>query len=136
MIVVDASLLLGRLLGEPVALAAVAHATATAPGEPMHAPELIELEMLQGLRRLVRVGAVGEREAHVALDDLEDTRLERHGHGALRENVWALRYRLTTYDAAYVVLAERLDADILLTRDRGMAAVARDLLGADRVLHV
>jgi len=135
MIVIDASLLLGRLLAEPVALAAVAEATAAAPGEPMHAPELIELEVLQALRRLVRVAAVGEREARVALDDLEDTRLERHGHGALRERVWELRHRLTAHDAAYVVLAERLDADVLLTGDRGMAAVARDLLGAGRVLH-
>ena len=136
MIVIDASLLVGRLLGEPVALTAVADATSAAPGEAMHAPELIELEALQALRRLVRVGAVAEHEARVALEDLEDTRLERHGHRALRERVWQLRHRLTAYDASYVTVAERLGAEMLLTRDQGMAAVARELLGPGRVLHV
>jgi len=135
-IVVDASLLLGRLLGEPASLTAVANATAAAPGQPLQAPELIELEILQALRRLLRTGAVSEEQAVDALADLEDTRLERHGHRNLRDGVWQLRHRLTSYDAAYVVLAERLGADALLTSDSGMAGVARDVLGPTRVTHV
>ncbi len=136
MIVIDASMLLGRLVGEPAALTAVANATAAAPGQPLQAPELIELELLQALRRLVRVGAVSEGRAADALADLEETRLERHGHRGLRAGIWELRNRLTSYDAAYVVLAERLGADALLTSDSGMAGVARDVLGAARVIHV
>jgi len=135
-IVIDASMLLGRLVGEPAALTAVANATAAAPGQPLQAPELIELELLQALRRLVRVGAVSEGRAADALADLEETRLERHSHRGLRAGIWELRNRLTSYDAAYVVLAERLGADALLTSDSGMAGVARDVLGAARVIHV
>jgi predicted nucleic acid-binding protein len=135
-IVIDASLLLERLLGEPASLTAVANATAAAPGAPLQAPELIELELLQALRRMVRIGAVSEDRAVDALTDLEETRLERHGHRDLRAGVWELRNRLTAYDAAYVVLAHHLGADVLLTRDSGMAGVARDVLGAARVTHV
>jgi len=135
-IVIDASLLLGRLLGEPGSLTAVANATADAPGRPLQAPELIDLELLQALRWLVRNGAVSEDRAADALADLEETRLERHGHRGLRAGIWELRNRLTSYDAAYVVLAERLSVDTLLTSDSGMAGVARDVLGAARVVHV
>jgi predicted nucleic acid-binding protein len=37
--------------------------------------------------------------------------------------IWDLRNNLTAYDAAYVALAEALDAP-LLTRDRRLAAAA------------
>ena len=133
MIVVDASSLLQYLLNDVPAVKAVVDAAADDPSEPLHAPELIELEVLQALRRLVRVGAVDPRDAHTLLSDLAATRLERHGHAPLRERVWQLRDRLTAYDAAYVALAERLRADLLLTADKGMAAVAQDVLGAARV---
>jgi len=132
-IVVDASVLIGRVLNEPVYLTAVTAATSATPIDALHAPELIELEVLQTLRRMIRGKALTPGDAGAALANLAATRLRRHGHAALRGRVWQLRDRLTAYDAAYVVLAERLRADLLLTADKGMAAVAQDVLGAARV---
>ena len=71
--------------------------------------------------------------ASVREDNLAGLRLQRHAHAPLRSGVWDLCDRLTAYDASYVVLAERLGADLLLTADKGMAAVARYVLGAERV---
>lgn len=41
----------------------------------------------------------------------------------LLERIWALRHNLTAYDAAYVALAEALDAT-LLTRDQRLAGAS------------
>ncbi len=113
-------------------MAAVADA-APAPLAALHAPELIELELLHALRRLLRAGILAPDDAGAALSNLASTRLQRHGHAPLRERVWQLRDRLTAYDASYVIVAERLRADLLLTADTSLAAVARDVLGAARV---
>ncbi|WP_239024994.1 type II toxin-antitoxin system VapC family toxin [Rhodoligotrophos defluvii] len=58
-----------------------------------------------------------------ALADLADLPLRRYPHDLLLPRIWALRCNLTAYDAAYVALAEVLDAP-LLTRDRRLAAAA------------
>jgi len=58
-----------------------------------------------------------------ALDDLLDLPLTRYPHEPLLERIWALRNNLTAYDAAYVALAEALDAP-LVTCDGRMASAA------------
>ena len=57
------------------------------------------------------------------VDDLADFPLQRYPHDFLLPRIWSLRNNLTAYDAAYVALAEALDAP-LLTRDRRLAAAA------------
>jgi predicted nucleic acid-binding protein len=52
--------------------------------------------------------------------DLEQVPLTRCPHVPLLHRCWELRHNLTTYDAAYVALAELLDA-ALLTADRRLA---------------
>ena len=52
-----------------------------------------------------------------------DFPLTRYPHDVLLERVWELRHNLTAYDAAYVALAEALDAT-LLTRDRRLATAS------------
>jgi predicted nucleic acid-binding protein len=88
-------------------------------GEQLVAPELVDLEVLSTLRRAARGGRVDERRSSQALDDLAALPLRRVSHQALLPRVWELRDNLTAYDAAYVALAEALDA-LLLTADGAM----------------
>jgi predicted nucleic acid-binding protein len=135
-IVVDASALVDFLLGRPEAVEAVLDATAKREHEPLHAPEVIEPETLNALRRLVAGGAVTERRAAEAVADLAAARLIRYPHAPLRARIWALRDQLTAYDAAYVALAEAMPDPLLLTGDGGLAGRARDALGAAGVRHI
>lgn len=70
------------------------------PGETLHAPHPLDLEMAQVLRRFP---------------------LNRYPHDFMLQRIWELRANLTAYDAAYVALAEAPDAP-LLPRDRRLAA--------------
>lgn len=89
--------------------------------ESLHAPHLLELEVTQVLRRLVREGTISSRRANEAIQDLLDLRITRYPHFVLLPRIWQLRHNFSAYDAAYVVLAEKLRAR-LLTRDRRLAA--------------
>ncbi len=73
------------------------------------------------LRRYAATGQIEATRCREALVVLRDFPLRRYPHDVLLERVWQLRHNLTAYDAAYVALAEALDAT-LLTRDRGLAA--------------
>jgi predicted nucleic acid-binding protein len=90
-------------------------------GESLHAPHLLELEVTQVLRRLVREGSVSASRANEAMQDLLDLRITRYPHFVLLPRIWQLRHNLSAYDGAYVVLAEKLGAR-LLTRDGRLAA--------------
>lgn len=136
MIVVDASLLTDFLLGRRQAIVALEDALGGHDQQALHAPELIEPETLNALRRLALAGSVTDQRATEAAFDLACTRLIRYPHGPLRERIWDLRHNLTAYDATYLALAEALGDTVLLTVDAGLAACARGLLGRDRVRHV
>lgn len=85
-------------------------------GESLHAPHLLDLEVAQVLRRLVRETTISAQRADQAIQDLLDLRLTRYPHSVFLPRIWRLRHNLSSYDAAYVVLAEELGAT-LLTRD-------------------
>jgi len=89
----------------------------------LHAPEIIDLEILQVMRRLVALRELSDDRAALAVDMLERLALRRWSHGALRRRIWALRRNLTAYDAAYVALAERIGCP-LVTRDSRLARSA------------
>lgn len=98
-----------------------------ARGESLHAPHLLDLEVAQVLRRLVRESTIAAPRADQAIEDLLDLRLQRYPHFVFLPGVWRLRHNLSAYDAAYVFLAQKLGAT-LLTRDASLAsACARTL---------
>jgi len=76
-----------------------------------------------GVRRYAANGVIDSKRGGMALTDLADFPLRRYPHDFLLPRIWDLRNNLTAYDAAYVALAEVLDAT-LLTRDRRLAAAA------------
>lgn len=121
MIVLDASaaieLLLNTAGGKKVA------ERLASPNLTLHAPHLIDLEVTQVLRRLVRQGKVTPKRGKLALDHLTALDLERYPHDVLLPQIWALKDRASAYDAAYIVLAELLDA-VLLTFDQAMSELS------------
>ncbi len=89
-------------------------------GERLSAPHLIDIEVASAWRRLAVSGALEARRAELAMVDLLALRVERVPHGPLLARCWELRANVTTYDAAYIALAEALGVT-LLTLDQRLA---------------
>jgi predicted nucleic acid-binding protein len=87
-------------------------------GESLTAPELVDLEVVSVLRKQLAIGALDGRRAGLALTDLADLPLRRVPHLPLLARCWELRDNLTVYDAAYVALAEVLDAPLVTADSR------------------
>jgi len=118
-IVVDASVLVEILLNRPSGERLADRLLG--PLEALHAPHLIDLEIAQTLRRYEATGEMSPRRARQALLTFIQMPLERHPHWPFLDRIWELRRNVTAYDAAYVALAEALDAP-LLTCDRALAS--------------
>jgi len=91
--------------------------------ESLHAPHLIDLEIAQVLRRLVRESTLPEQRADEAVSDLLNLRMTRYPHDTFLPRIWQHRHNFSAYDAAYLALAERLGAS-LLTRDGRLASAS------------
>lgn len=121
MIVVDASALLEFLLQTPIGVRVEDRIFRDA--DELHAPHLVDVEVVQGLRRLVRMGEVSSGRADEAIVDLADLDLHRHPHVDLLGRAWKLRDNVSAYDAMYVALAEAIEATIV-TCGRPLAKAA------------
>jgi len=91
--------------------------------ETLHAPHLLDLEVTQVLRRLVEQEKVSAHRANEAVGDLLDLRITRYPHFVFLARIWQLRHNVSAYDAAYIVLAENLEA-VLITRDGRLAGAS------------
>ena len=125
MIVVDASAVLDMLLqsekGKKVA------ARILDPDETLHVPHLIEIEVAQVLRRFMLAGELTEARGREALSDLTDLPLIRYPHTEFLQRVWDMRSSLSAYDAAYVALAEVLEAPLVTTDGKLSRAHGHDV---------
>jgi predicted nucleic acid-binding protein len=124
MLVVDASavaeLLLGRPAGESVAQQLREHEF------DLHAPHLLDVEVLSVLRRVAAAGDASRARVGEAVADLLDMPLERYGHLGLIPRIWELHENVSAYDATYIALAEAIaeDGAPLLTADARLARAA------------
>ncbi len=113
MIVADASAVVAALLNDGPARRNLASL-------PIHAPHLVDVEVVSVLRRLSLSGQLDPALAERMIAVLANLGIRRHDSTGLLGRVWRLRENLTAYDATYVALAETLDCP-LLTSDRRLA---------------
>lgn len=90
-------------------------------GEALHAPTLLDYEVVSAARRMTFDGRLSDTTADVLLEDLVDVPIRRWpASRGLRRRALELRHTHTAYDAAYVALAEALECP-LVTRDARLA---------------
>ena len=113
MIVADASAVVAALLNDGPARRNLASL-------PIHAPHLLDVEVVSVLQRLSLSGQLDPPLAERMINVLANLGIRRHSSMGLLGRIWRLSGNLTAYDATYVALAETLECP-LLTSDRRLA---------------
>ena len=116
-LVCDASAVVTVLLDSGLDGAWLTQRLATAD---LFAPALLPFECSKVIRRHENGGLISSDQAAQAHADLLDLPMGLVPYESFAQRVWQLRRNLTSYDAAYVALAEALDAP-LITLDRRLA---------------
>jgi predicted nucleic acid-binding protein len=116
MLVIDSSALVRLLFGRGDVDAIARHIAAHGPR--LHAPHLIDIEVLSLLARF---------DADDLVADFLSFPVRRYPHAILGRRIWELREHFSAYDAIYLALAENLadDGVPLLTADQRFAKAAR-----------
>ncbi len=86
----------------------------------LHVPHLFEVEVINALRHHALRHGISESRRLELLEDLTTMSISRYAHTAMLPRIWELRDNVSAYDAAYIVLAETLEAP-LVTRDARLA---------------
>ena len=119
MIVVDASVII-HVLVDAAAEPNIIDRLESSNG--LLAPHLIDLEVINGIRKQLFLKNISVRQADNAIDDFHSMTIDRRATNMFVDRIWELRSNLTPYDAAYVALAEMVDLP-LITRDSKIAKV-------------
>ena len=122
-VVADASAVMEYLLRTERADAV--ESVLSAEGTDIHVPALCDMEVCSVLRRSLLSRQLSKRRAEQALEAYLDLPLSRHGHQPLLHRIMALHQQVSSYDAAYVALAESLGASLLTLDLRLARACAR-----------
>ena len=86
--------------------------------DDIHVPHVLDVEVVGAIARLARTGAISVALAEEALFDLSHLDVSRYPHLLLLPRMWALRENVTAHDAAFVALAETLEAPLVTTDQR------------------
>ena len=107
MIVLDASAMVEALIGSEAADELLDALTGD-----VHAPHLLDVEVLSVLRGLTLGGKLDPAVAEEVRRDHFAFAINRYEVSPLADRIWQLRHQYTSYDAAYLALAEALDAPL------------------------
>lgn len=119
MIVVDTSAIVDALVARPPNGALLER---LASDGDLHAPAILDLEVLGVLARLAAGGLVSSDRADDARRDFAELAVLRYPETALLDRVWELRSVLSPTESSFVALAELLGAPLVTTDPRFVAA--------------
>jgi predicted nucleic acid-binding protein len=129
-LVTDASVIAAAIFGEGNG----GESVALLRGRTLHAPHLLDDEIGSVALKKLRREALAWTAVASALQAYGKLAIERHAVDAETVVAVARRYELTAYDAAYLVVAERLNAP-LATLDESLADAARVHLASSDQVH-
>lgn len=116
MIVLDASAAVNGILGDGAARQAL-------HDSGLHAPHLIDTEILHAVRRRVLANDVTFDGGQDALSAWQRVAVVRYSGWSFMQRAWELRDNVSAYDATYVALAEALGCP-LVTADARLSNAA------------
>jgi predicted nucleic acid-binding protein len=80
--------------------------------QSVFAPEILDIEVVNALRKLRLLDKATESECLSALKLFGAAPISRMKHAPLLDRIWELHTNMTAYDAAYIALAEQLNAEL------------------------
>jgi predicted nucleic acid-binding protein len=123
-IVIEASAMVDALVDQPANPALLA----LIADSELHAPSVLDNEVASALRGHAKGGLLSDQRMADAADDFSALRIERYALAPMLRSVLALKDTYTVYDAAYIVLAQALDAPLVTADTKLVGARA---LGVD-----
>lgn len=115
LIVIDTSAVLAALAGGAPGRQA---RTRIAAAGSLHAPHLLDVEILHALRGLVRGGKLSLDRAQDVRTDFADLTITRYPVAGMSHRIWQMRDNLTAYDACFIALAEALECPMITCDER------------------
>ena len=110
MIVLDASIVVELLRNGP--LADSLRRELAGQAETFIAPHLLDIEVMSALRHLAAGLPIDWHRSAQLLEQLAALPVQRYPHTPLLARIWELRHNFTSYDAAYIALAEAANATL------------------------